>query len=48
MERKETTQFLSNLLIAQKFKRKIYAKEVSLDYGSINVKRVDFMGERKC
>lgn len=43
MNRKEITQFLGDMLVAQKFYRKIYAKEVSLDYGSINVKRVDFM-----
>lgn len=45
MNRKETTEFLSNLLVTDRLLRqgKYYAKEVSLDYGSVNVKRVDFM-----
>ena len=43
MNRKETTKFLGELLISQRFHRKIYASEVSLDYGTVNVKRVDFM-----
>lgn len=43
MNRKETTQFLGELLISQKFHRKIYAREVSLDYGTVNVRRVDFI-----
>lgn len=45
MDRKETTQFLSQLLIHQKFggRGKYWASEVSIDYGTKNVKRVDFM-----
>lgn len=45
MDRKETTEFLGNLLIAEKFtgRGKYWAKEVSIDYGTTDVKRVDFM-----
>ena len=45
MTRKETTKFLSNLLIKDKFSGmgKYWASEVTLNYGSANVKRVDFM-----
>lgn len=43
MDRKEITTFLSNLLIERFGGRSYWAREVSLDYGSINVKRVDFM-----
>lgn len=45
MNRKETTEFLSNLLISDRLAKrgKYYAREVSLDYGTSNVKRVDFM-----
>ena len=44
MNRKETTKFLTDLLIQDKLSdRKYYAKEVSIDYGSIRVKRVDVM-----
>ena len=45
MNRKETTKFLSDLLISNRLagRGKYYAKEVSIDYGSINVKRVDFI-----
>lgn len=45
MNRKETTQFLSNLLISDRLsgRGKYYAREVSIDYGTTNVKRVDFM-----
>lgn len=45
MNRKETTEFLSNLLISDRLAKrgKYYAKEVSIDYGTSNVKRVDFM-----
>lgn len=45
MNRKETTEFLGQLLIYQKFRGvgKYWASEVSIDYGTINVKRVDFM-----
>lgn len=44
MNRKETTKFLSNLLEGElKALGRHYAKEVTIDNGSINVKRVDFM-----
>lgn len=45
LNRKETTKFLSNLLISDRFRGigKYWAREVSLDYGTTNVKRVDFM-----
>lgn len=45
MNRKETTEFLSNLLISKKFAGpgKHWAREVSIDYGTTDVKRVDFM-----
>lgn len=43
MNRKDTTAFLSNLLIERLGNRTYWAREVSIDYGSINVKRVDFM-----
>lgn len=43
MNRKDTTAFLSNLLIERFGNRTYWAREVSLDYGSANVKRVDFM-----
>lgn len=45
MNRKEITEFLGNLLISNRFsgRGKYWAREVSLDYGTINVKRVDFM-----
>lgn len=43
MNRKETTAFLSSLLMERLGARAYWAREVSLDYGSINVKRVDFM-----
>lgn len=45
MTRKEITKFLSDLLIKSKFNGmgKYWAREVTLDYGSANVKRVDFM-----
>lgn len=45
MNRKETTQFLGNLLKRDKFSGmgKYWASEVTLDYGSNEVKRVDFM-----
>ena len=45
MNRKETTEFLSNLLITDRFSGagKYWAREVSLDYGTTNVRRVDFM-----
>lgn len=45
MNRKETTEFLSKLLISERLsgRGKYYASEVSIDYGTTNVKRVDFM-----
>lgn len=45
MNRKETTKFLSDLLIKERLsgRGKYYAREVSIDYGTTNVKRVDFM-----
>ena len=45
MTRKETTKFLSDLLVNTKFSGigKYYASEVTLDYGTNDVRRVDFM-----
>lgn len=45
MDRKETTKLLSSLLVQQKFSGlgKYWASEVTLDYGSSHIKRVDFM-----
>ena len=45
MNRKETTKFLSNLLINTRLTGlgKHYASEVTLDYGSSSPKRVNFM-----
>lgn len=45
MNRKETTQFLGNLLVSNRLTGmgKYYASEVSIDYGTTNVKRIDFM-----
>ena len=45
MNRKDTTKFLSDLLISNCLsgRGKYYAREVSIDYGTTNVKRVDFM-----
>lgn len=45
MNRKETTKFLSDLLIRDRFSGigKYWAREVTLNYGSADVKRVDFM-----
>ena len=45
MNRKEKTDFLRNLLINEKLagRGKYWSSEVTIDYGSINVKRVDFM-----
>ena len=45
MNRKDTTKFLSDLLISNRLSGygKYYASEVSIDYGTTNVKRVDFM-----
>lgn len=44
MNRKETTKFLTDLLIGDRLSdRKYYAKEVTLDYGTIQPKRIDVM-----
>lgn len=45
MNRKQITKFLGNLLIEEKFTGigKYWAREVSIDYGTVNVKRVDYM-----
>lgn len=45
MDRKNTTEFLGKLLIQDRLNGigKYWASEVSLDYGTTNVKRVDFM-----
>ena len=45
MNRKETTKFLSALLERRKLcgNAKYWAKEVSLDYGSVDVKRIDYL-----
>lgn len=46
MKRKKTTEFLSNLLITERFTGnmgKYWAREVVLNYGTKDVKRVDFM-----
>lgn len=45
MNRKETTKFLGDLLIREKLNGIgiCWAREVSLDYGTKDVKRVDFM-----
>ena len=45
MNRKETTDFLGKLIIRDKFSGmgKYWASEVTLDYGSKDVRRVDFM-----
>lgn len=45
MNRKETTDFLSDLLIANRLsgRGKYWADEVSIDYGTTDVKRIDFL-----
>lgn len=44
MTRKETTKWLTELLIKEKLSdRKYYAKEVTLDYGTSHPRRVDVM-----
>ena len=44
MNRKETTEFLNKLLENKLYKSgHRWAKEVVLDYGSVNVRRVDYM-----
>ena len=45
MNRKETTAFLGKLLVKERLTGagKYWASEVSIDYGTKDVKRVDFM-----
>lgn len=45
MNRKEVTDFLGKLLIREKLnvRGRYWAREVSIDYGTTDVKRVDFM-----
>ena len=44
MNRSETTQFLTKVLIKDRLTdRKYYAKEVTLDYGTDHAKRIDVM-----
>lgn len=45
VDRKKTTEFLGNLLVSDRFAGmgKYYAREVSIDYGTKDVKRVDFL-----
>ena len=45
MSRKEVTEFLGDLIIKEKFAGvgKYWASEVSIDYGTTNVKRIDYM-----
>lgn len=45
MNRKETTELLGEILVREKLTGlgKYWAREVSIDYGTVNVKRVDFM-----
>lgn len=44
MDRKDTTKYLGDLVISRICVRgKYYASEVSVDYGTTDVKRVDFM-----
>lgn len=43
MNRAETTKFLGNLLIEKLGNRTYWGREVSIDYGTNRVKRVDFM-----
>lgn len=45
MNRKKTTEFLGNLLVSNRLEGmgKYWAKEVTIDYGTTDVKRVDFM-----
>ena len=45
MNRKETTEFLSDLLVQRKLAGKYYASEVTLDFGrgTGKEKRVDFI-----
>lgn len=44
MDRRETTNLLKELLIKERFGNRTYwSREVSLDYGTRNVRRVDFV-----
>lgn len=45
MNRAQTTKFLSDVLIGSRFSGlgKYWAREVSLDYGTTNVRRIDFL-----
>lgn len=44
MNRKETTALLTDILVSTRLSdRKYYAKEVTLDYGTVHPKRVDVM-----
>ena len=45
MKRSEVTELLGKILIEQRFSGmgKYWAREVSIDYGTTDVKRVDFM-----
>lgn len=45
MKRGEITSFLGDLLVTDRLckRGKYYASEVSIDYGTSDVKRVDFM-----
>lgn len=43
MTRKETTDFLGKLLIQTRLGNGCWAKEVSIDYGTTDVRRVDFI-----
>lgn len=44
MDRKKITKFLGKLLVSDRFRDRTYwAREVSIDYGTRDVKRIDFM-----
>lgn len=45
MTRRETTRFLSDLLVRQRLsgRGKYWAREVSIDYGTTDVRRIDFL-----
>lgn len=45
MNRKETTEFLKKLLVSSRLStgRKYWASEVSIDYGTKDVRRIDFL-----
>lgn len=44
MNRKETTEFLTSVLIASRLSdRKYFAREVTLDYGTVHPKRIDVL-----